>query len=418
MRYLERRILVVPNEDGFGPSALASYIVRALLENRENQITIWNKSRLAYNRSLYEDAIAAGRVRLWDVWNLIQLDKKMGEVSIQGTLRRVGEYRALSHQYPFDPPDTNFDVVIDIGVPAAVRWAVRTGIKSVTVFDHCWSKTLQMILADEDMRQLGVPRPSDPFRALWHLLVDEIRRDELLTQKLFLFPRFITPDIFYKHWEAMIPKSAIHEMGSVLGGSTSKGKAMLNLKEAIGHFQSGKVIMIQGGDTPAWDSLLPNLVDAFLKHQDELERRNLTVVIYLPTRLRTNPMIARVFCDPPPERVRGFGPLKQGTIQTILPAFNFLVTRAGGGTVNDAVACRVPFVCVEETTMSQVQEILQACEDRGLTRRILWDKFTEAPMESILLEYDGQEANKAIVQEMKGIPSEGEKVVVSEVEAL
>lgn len=195
-----RNILLVPNEDGFGPSALTSYMANAFLANPNNRVTIWNESRRAYNQSLFADATEKGRLHVLAVWGLIQLDKRAGEVSIPGTLEKIGDYRSQSNLYPFSAPLLEFDLVLDFGVPAAAKWAAKRGSKSITVFDHSWSKTCQMILAEEDTRQPGVPRPSDSCRTAWHSLIAEIRKYEAQVEHLFLFPGFISPELFYKHW--------------------------------------------------------------------------------------------------------------------------------------------------------------------------------------------------------------------------
>ena len=415
-----RNILLVPNEDGFGPSALTSYIANAFLANPNNHVTIWNESRRAYNRSLFADVIKKGHLDVLAVWGLIQLDKRAGEVSIPGTLQKIGEYRSQSNLYPFNPPRLEFDLVLDFGVPAAAKWAAKRGLKSITVFDHSWSKTCQMILAEEDTRQPGVPRSSDSCRTAWHSLIAEIRKDEAQVEHLFLFPRFISPDLFYEHWRSILPESSIHEMTYVLGGNVGAEEAKKNLVDTVGHLpaEDTKAILIQAGDTPVWDSLLPRLAQTFLDSQDELRRRQLLMVIYVPARLRTNKVLAETLGNSPPERVRGFGYLRGGTIQKILPAFDLLITRAGGGSVNDAVACRVPLVCVEESSQPQVEAILKACKEKNLTRRIPWQVFEDDPKGVILAEYGRKTENDRIRSGMGRIERQGEDRLLNEIDAV
>ena len=45
----------------------------------------------------------------------------------------------------------------------------------------------------------------------------------------------------------------------------------------------------------------------------------------------------------------------------LFPAFDLILTRVGGDTVNDAIASRVPLVLVEEPGHWQVEQIRQSC---------------------------------------------------------
>lgn len=209
-------------------------------------------------------------------------------------------------------------------------------------------------------------------------------------------------------------------MTYVLGGNVGPEEAKKNLVDAVGHLpaENTKAILIRAGDTPVWDSLLPRLAQRFLDSQDDLRRRQLLVVIYVPARLRTNKVLAKTLGNSPPECVRGFGYLRGGTMQKILPAFDLLITRAGGGSANDSVACRVPLVCVEESSQSQVEAILKACEEKNLTRRIPWQEFEDDPKSAILAEYDRKTENDLIRSAMGRIERQGEDRLLNEIDGI
>ena len=159
----KKRILIIPNEDGFGPSSLASHIVKELVRRDGNiHITVWNKSRINYNKSLYTNFAGFNIISLQPVWNLIQLakDSKTGYVSLKGTLDTINNYRHNSDNYPGPRMRTDFDMVVDIGVPSATRWAQKAGIPCITVFDHAWGKTLAMIFDDLCKIYKNSPSPS------------------------------------------------------------------------------------------------------------------------------------------------------------------------------------------------------------------------------------------------------------------
>jgi hypothetical protein len=414
----DAHILAIPNEDGFGPPALLCYVVKEVLKQRPDcHVTIWNQSRHLFNESLYRDYICQGRVNVVPVWNLIQLDKdrETGNVSIPGTLRLIGDYRSASDHYPLIAATPMFDLVVEFGVPAAARWAAIRGFPSVSIFDHSWAKTLQMILEDADKKLSAATLVSDTDRAQWKRLVKDIADDEGFTKKLVLFPEFITPTVFLDHWKKTIVPSSISHLPGVLGGRPAWERS-----DAMKHFglsAEGDILMIQGGDTAACAQLILKLVPAFLNDREQLEKLGLNVVIFVPKCLEDHSTI-RLLRDQGPnfQRVRAFSPVPGGTIQEVLPFVKLLVTRAGGGTVNDAVACRTPFVCIPESTQSQVQAIFDACIRRGITRPILFDPAKRAKdAENAILRAFQAPANARLVENMKEISVRAEEKLVQQV---
>jgi hypothetical protein len=406
------RILAVPNEDGFGPSALLSYVVKELLaQHPDSHATIWNRARANYNRSLYRDLIAAGRVNVEPVNNLIQLakDTSTGIVSIAGTLALIGDYHAASNHYASDARPGSFDLVLEFGVPAVARWAVKHKLPCIGIGDHAWGRTLEMVC--DDAVELLTARQ----RAQWRKLVTAIRRDEAFTRKLFLFPEFISPPLFRAHWRSVVSRAVVRRLSGVLGGATSWNDRQA--REYFGLTKPGRIVMIQGGDTPAWDALLQRLVPTFLDASAELEARRLNVAFYIPRRLAGRKAIARL-SDPSVARrcprVRAFAPVPGGTTQKMFPFADLLVTRAGGGTVNDAVACRTPFVCVREHSQSQVEATLAACVRRGLTRVVDNTALEADPLRAILAELDRVRDNRKLVAAMREIPNHEEKRLARE----
>ena len=73
------------------------------------------------------------------------------------------------------------------------------------------------------------------------------------------------------------------------------------------------------------------------------------------------------------------------TQQVLLPAFELVVTRAGGGIVNDCLASQTPFVCVEEPQW-QVRLIERECKALGLIPDLpetSWPIFQQDPASCI-----------------------------------
>jgi len=73
------------------------------------------------------------------------------------------------------------------------------------------------------------------------------------------------------------------------------------------------------------------------------------------------------------DRVRG------ETHHVLFPAFDLVLTRAGGGTVNDGLACGAPMVLVEEPGMWQVEQIRRTCIGMGFARGVSLKEFLERP---------------------------------------
>jgi hypothetical protein len=222
-----------------------------------------------------------------------------------------------------------------------------------------------MVLADLEAMGHGA---DTTLRGRWQELIAEIREDEEYTKALLVFPPFMTPEVFLRHWREELGL-APRQLGGVLGSqpewSRERARQWLRITEP------GPTVLIQAGDTPVWAGSLERLVAEFVREDEAL---GASIVIYVP-----GSVPAADFDDTRLRRVRKLRPVPGGTIQRILPAVDFMLTRAGGGSVNDAVACRVPFACVEEPGQSQIEEILRASCAAGLTRRIRKADFDADP---------------------------------------
>jgi hypothetical protein len=283
-------------------------------------------------------------------------------------------------------------------------------MQTVSLFDHAWGKTLELILDDPEVA--ADPTLSEHDRAAWRRLIDALREDERHTQRLYALPECIMPEVFAAYWRDLgVP---VTPLGAVLGGSPRFTPAQA--RAHLGFDRPGKIVLIQGGDTDAWVELLERLLAA-ADHPAQAERldaQGIDVAVYIPSGAAA--LGARL--PAAGGRVRQVHFVTGGTIQELLPAVSLLITRAGGGTVNDAVACRVPFVCVREPTQRQVAAILAACERQGLTRPIDYDAFLDDPIGTIVHELAQTEANAAISARARAIPAHGEQTLVQAIAAL
>ncbi len=68
------RIALVPNDDGFGPSALGFYVAKAILK-REVSLVVRNESAMSLNANFYRNEIRKGAVSLQPTFGGIRLQK-------------------------------------------------------------------------------------------------------------------------------------------------------------------------------------------------------------------------------------------------------------------------------------------------------------------------------------------------------
>lgn len=400
------RLLAAPNEDGAGPSALLSYIVRALLELHPGlHATVWNQSRQALNESLYQDYIAQGRVNVEPVWNLVQLARPAGQVSAPATLQLLGDYHRQRDEYINKLAEVEADLILDFGVPAAARWGAEHGVPSISVFDHSWSRTLEMIA--ERSTELSAIEQSR-----WQALVQAIREDEHHTSNLYLFPSMIAPPPFGEYWRAPLADERIRLMPGVLGGRGQWSRE--TAREFLRVTEPGPTILVLGGDSSVWDAPLESLVRAMLVAEGSGEL-DVNCIVYLPESLLRHTDLESELEKPQVRRVRRLRFYPGNTIQAILPAIDFLFARAGGGTVNDAIAARTPFVCVREPGQAQVEAILEACLARGLTRAVEWEAFAASPLSVILNEFNRQSENGYLAGRLADIQNGVEQEIAREI---
>ena len=165
-----------------------------------------------------------------------------------------------------------------------------------------------------------------------------------------------------------------------------------------------KTVYILGGGTPVWDAKLPEIIL-------QLKEKSLPYNVVVFDRNAKPNQYLRVG-----HNVFKGGVIDGATVQGLLPGIDLVITRAGGGIVNDAIACRVPFVCVEEPNHLQVEMIRENCEKEGLTRTIRIDEFRERPIGEIVeRELGNQAGNTAILEAMQRIRNGMEETVAARI---
>lgn len=401
------KIALVPNDDGYGPSALGFYIAKAFLK-LDHSLVIRNKSAHRLNQNFYKDEIVQGEVSLDPIFGGIKLEKANEGIDFLGSFRNIHGYSNNSDEYAL-PENVNF--VVDIGTPAAVGASKRHGKPAFTVFDHSWGKTYEMLLDEfwkSTVEALGLLYQKGMM--LHYLLngtntlrreIERIKKDEAQTRKVFVFPYYITPECYYQHWESLGVE--IEDIGGVLGEpkvNPEDARIMMGIDGTEPH---RKTVYMLGGGTSVWDAKLPQMIS-----QLQGKKLNYNVVIFD----RSIKEYERVS-----DNLFKIGPLEKETLQGILPGVDLVITRAGGGIVNDAIACRVPFVCVEEPRHRQVEQIRENCMRHRLTRTILVEEFRTTPIDQIIQRelVKHKQDNRELQERMSKIERGMEKHVIEDI---
>jgi hypothetical protein len=222
------------------------------------------------------------------------------------------------------------------------------------------------------------PTPEDP--ALADQLAAAIESDEACTGEVFLFDRYITPPEFRHHWERLGFTPRI--LPGVLGQREEPAAARKRLNELLLQLDEQPVsadqpvVLISPGGTPVWDRLLEKIINTYITRGTGN---------FLPVLSRPN--VSDEYKNEMRRlaHIRWFDFPTGSTQQVLLPAFEVVVTRAGGGTVNDCLASQTPFVCVEEPQW-QVRLIERECKALGLIPDLpetSWPIFQQDPVSCI-----------------------------------
>ncbi|MCZ6595995.1 MAG: glycosyltransferase [Bacteroidetes bacterium] len=391
-----KHICVACNEDGFGPSAFVYYVVRAIVEkwreevkngdyNFELKIWVLNEAAYEFNCGLYSDL---PEVCPKTLDSLIKLKKCNGEVHVPDTLDYLKRYENARQSYNQKVQFylENCNIAIDIGVPLFVRSAEFAGVNNViTLFDHSWARTLIGICSDEAEYDYN-PNPTLQDRDEAERLAAEIASDEARATEVFLFQHYITPPEFRKHWEGLQEKAGfkLDFLRGVLGNRHDPKDSLEILNQMFDELKQkpvlkgDKLVLISPGGTPVWDDLLPQMIDQYIARNSSnyiLVFSNPKVKDEYKNKMKNSPSI------------RWYDFVPRSTQQIIMPAFKLVVTRAGGGTVNDCLASNTPFVCVEEHQW-QVRLIERECKNHKPPlipefEETQWENFKSKPMRRI-----------------------------------
>ena len=436
-------IVIAPNEDGFGTSAWVVMVAKELSQQPNVgtvNVVVATDKRRDFHSDKYQDTPNVRLIRLPGQPNKIEIPKLRGAVDVRATVEKCiltyaqsrTEYtKALMDERVID----DADLIIDFGVPQLMRAAY--GRKTVTVFDHAWSMSLERIGSSDNTVNLDSLSLRDSL--------EDIRNDEALTGRAILFQEPICPLDYHGYWRRLTGQVP-EVIPGVLGGPLRtlayahdstyetirsafvEGKASQPLKEEydvaktyakhiLGIENDEPVLFISGGGTSVWDEVLSNMLDDYAS-----KAPNYNVVIFNPTEagkrcIKLKPetislngiqsTIQRAKwnqCN----KITFIETLERETHHVLFAAFDLILTRAGGGTVNNAIAFRVPLILVQEPGMWQVEQIRRSCLEMGLAEGVSLPDFMQNSRQCVE-DSNGELKNlQAQQRNMQKIPNHGE----------
>jgi len=414
-------VVIAPNEDGLGTSAWAVRLIKEIARQRKDcvskiRVVVATRRREDFHKSIFADSSngpAIEIVKLNEGANKIELVKREGSTDALASIEAaILTYAESRREYRSELSRSNAledaDLVIDLGVPQLVRSVYSENLNraakskkmvaAATVFDHAWSLSLRKIA-------FSIPLPEALTDKVEDALVD-IENDEALAQEAIIFSEPISPLDYHGHWTKLLGRSPQVIRGA-LGGPLATleyvddqelsdlrveieaggrcpekayDRARRYARELLGINNDLPALFVSGAGTSVWDKILKRMIDDY-----QINEPDYNVVIYSPAEVESRGIVLSqqervekallgnrqrlIFID----KIAG------ETHHILFPAFDLVLTRAGGGTVNDAIACGAPLVLVEEPGMWQVEQIRQSCLGMHIAEGVTLREFVDHP---------------------------------------
>ena len=146
-----KKILLALHEDGIGALTFGFYIVRGFLKDNEGiELTVRRQGRMHVfqewvNKYHQDEGWKGPKPHLELVDNLITIPKDKGEVDCRETIKKLRSYPRQSLDYRARPLSSDWDLIIDFGVPTIAALAASAKTRNVTICDLAWGLTLSRI---------------------------------------------------------------------------------------------------------------------------------------------------------------------------------------------------------------------------------------------------------------------------------
>lgn len=396
-----KTVYVSVGDDGGGPFALARGIVSGLLEQAkvhsiELNIIIegWpdekekgrHESLLDYLQSQYDkEAEFVERNKL--IW--IERGKKKQWVNPEDTKNEV-LLKFPEHIKTYLNERSNFqklsnaDLVIGVVDPCIIAAAKSQGKKSICVTDHTWDVTMRLILEQASL-----------LDAETQSIIHQIGALYAQADCLYMWPEPITPDCPFFEGAKELGVDLRRLPGVLEASKKSRADVQERLRIQPKNRNLPTVCLSSGA--------LGALVGIFRRVRESYEK--------------ARPNKYNVIIDAVIDNIRypvfqpGYGMLELESRPLPLVdqcmAYDLLITRAGGGAVNAAIASACPWVSVTEPLHPQVNAIAQCARRLGLARCIPYEVFEQNPRSVIERELlDNKVQNNKIISKLYEHPWE------------
>jgi len=477
----EVHIVMIPNEDGLGPSTALFYVARGLAKvadefNISLKFVVWNKSKAGFNIGNYKELSTRVAPEFHDEHSVVHLKKDGEKVVPMATaeamldyLWRAGEYAAMLERHIGTDPDLH--CVICMGTPVghvSARFE-KLQVPIVEVFDHSWCLSLQQIF------EAGRKEYPDEWRTRTVDAVDVARErfrerrwpnvwsgqtvNEIITRQIlpvvedhdakvdhvFLLPEPLAPGEFWCKWQSLAPGRVVR-IGGVMGGWAEAARESVRrtsrkdlvapdkLNWPVQDIDAARIILVQGGGTPIWDRFLVHMLGQCLDWEGKL-----TDTLFLFTKGSVKAAFDSPFSDKASAKRRwcDFAALEQAVRQSTTARLvsgdkaadfadfqrfylvsDLVFSRPGGITVQDAVACRTPLVCAAEPGHWQTEKIRQHCLLHGIMRDVAFEAFQAGGIGLVLDQFGLTEQNNRMVEIMSTIANRQEYPLARDILAI
>lgn len=472
------RIKEVPNEDGRGPTNALLYVAEGIAQQAQKyqiriEFVVQSGTKAAINFKEYKKL--EKRYQGWVTvcrpiarHSIVELVKEGERVLPIKTAEKLLDYHLLkpnsklSQYYRdecLDIQSEKYDAYICMGTPAAHIAAFEEKILVIEVFDHNWPLSLEHIIEDdfaENTHEWKTRRIRDIVGAeakfqngewpvdwrdallydiMRNIILKQMREHDRMVHKVYMFPEPLAPGEFYCLWRALVP-GGVKRIEGVLRGwddndlqrlkKEQREKLSSHWFQNPSRLQDTRIILVQGGGTPTWDRLLLKMVAQCLYSWEK--RLGDTLFLFTKDSVKyafeRNPAVAKdwgwtKFSDledaiSKSETIKFIADDVLDDFMMFYVVSNFVFSRPGGITVQDAIATRTPIGCAAEPGHWQTEKIRRHCELHETMESVKFEAFEVGGIGTIVDQFSASKKIDDMVNNMKKNFSNRQEVLLAE----
>lgn len=368
------RVYVSVGDDGGGPFSLARGVVNGLIAMSKSNgfepefiVEGWTgpPARPGREKGLLEH-IRSRRCHVTfinrDPLLFIERDKKTNWIDPEATKNNILKNFPKRFEYYLAQKTSIGDVQIVIAVcdPCALQKAREHKKPAICVTDHTWDVTFKKILEQVSMLD------AETLVVLYFI-------GSLYAQAdiLYMWPEPITPPDFFE--EAQELGIEVKRLEGVFESPQFQKNYVLEQMRIRPENKNLPLVCLSGGRLGPLGEIFEKIFDEYSQNLPE----DYIVVINSRVRDTNGPVF-----QPGKEKVGSFNFEEMALIHQCV-AYDLLITRGGGGSMNGAIAARCPIVNITEPLHPQVNAISQCARKMGIARLIPYHTLLARPRETI-----------------------------------